>query len=49
MKSKPRGAMIEVKCEACLAPKLVRVSDVKRGWGRYCSKSCKAKKKAAEE
>jgi len=37
-----RGAKIEVKCERCKTPFLARVADRKRGWGRFCSKSCKA-------
>lgn len=28
------------KCEVVFHPKL---ADVKRGWGKFCSKSCKAK------
>lgn len=36
------AAMIEKKCERCREPIRVRVADHKRGWGRYCSKSCKA-------
>lgn len=38
------AAMVEVKCAECGKPKLVRKSDVKRGWGKFCSKQCKAKK-----
>ena len=34
--------MVEVKCENCSVPRKVRVADRKRGWGRFCSKSCKA-------
>lgn len=34
--------MVEVKCKTCKQPFMARVADRKRGWGRYCSKSCKA-------
>ena len=37
-----RGATIEKPCNRCKKPHTVRVADVKRGWGKYCSKSCKA-------
>ena len=39
-----RGAKVEVKCQnkRCGTAFLARVADVKRGWGRFCSKSCKA-------
>ena len=32
-----------IYCKNCGREKRVRVSDVKRGWGLFCSKSCKAK------
>ena len=35
--------MIERKCKCCSKLISVREADVKRGWGLYCSKSCKAK------
>jgi len=38
-----RGAKVEVKCKGCRTVFLARVADRKRGWGKYCSKSCKAK------
>lgn len=38
-----RGAKVERKCKGCGRSFLARVADVKRGWGRFCSKSCKAK------
>jgi hypothetical protein len=38
--------MIEKKCKCCKKPIQVRLSDHRRGWGKYCSKSCKAKKQA---
>lgn len=39
-----RGRTVEVTCKnkSCKTPFLARVADRKRGWGRYCSKSCKA-------
>lgn len=36
------AAMIEVKCQNCKDKFEVRVADRKRGWGKFCSKSCKA-------
>lgn len=38
------GKTVEVKCERCQKPFTARVADRKRGWGKYCSKSCKAVK-----
>lgn len=36
--------MIEITCACgCGRKKQVRMSDVKRGWGKYYSKSCKAR------
>jgi len=37
-----RGAKQKVKCRCCKEEFEARVADVKRGWGKYCSKSCKA-------
>lgn len=34
--------MIEVKCKRCKTPFMARVADRNRGWGKFCSKSCKA-------
>lgn len=34
--------MVEVKCQCCKTPFMARVADRKRGWGKFCSKSCKA-------
>jgi len=31
-----------VKCKNCGDPFTARTADVKRGWGKFCSKSCKA-------
>jgi hypothetical protein len=36
--------MIDKKCEWCGCNMSVRTADVSRGWGKFCSKSCKAKK-----
>lgn len=36
------GATVEVKCQRCKTPFMARVADRKRGWGKFCSKSCKA-------
>lgn len=33
---------IQKNCEACAAPITVRLADHKRGWGRFCDKSCAA-------
>jgi len=37
-----RGKTVTVKCARCNDPFVARVADRKRGWGLYCSKSCKA-------
>ena len=34
--------MVTVKCRTCGTPFQARLADRKRGWGLYCSKSCKA-------
>ncbi|MCA8120469.1 hypothetical protein LGN07_17240 [Burkholderia cepacia] len=39
---KPMPKMVERKCKRCKTPFLARAADVKRGWGLFCSKSCKA-------
>lgn len=38
------GATVTVICanRRCRAPFVARVADRKRGWAKYCSKSCKA-------
>lgn len=36
------SATVEVKCARCKAPFVARVADRNRGWGKFCSKSCKA-------
>jgi hypothetical protein len=38
----PQPKMVERKCNWCKGLFLARAADVKRGWGKYCSKSCKA-------
>jgi len=41
--SHPTGAAtVEVKCQRCKQPFMARVADRARGWGKFCSKSCKA-------
>lgn len=37
-----RGAKVNVTCERCKQEFEARVADRKRGWARFCSKSCKA-------
>lgn len=37
-----RGLKIAVKCARCKVSFMARTADRKRGWGRFCSKSCKA-------
>lgn len=41
-KKPTRGTKVEVTC-VCGNKFQARVADRKRGWGRFCSKSCKAK------
>lgn len=36
------GATVIVKCKCCKVEFTARVADRKRGWARFCSKSCKA-------
>lgn len=38
------AATVQVKCQSCGDPFTARVADRRRGWGRFCSKSCKAVK-----
>lgn len=35
-------ATIEKHCKCCKKTITVRLADHKRGWGNFCSKSCKA-------
>ena len=37
-----RGAKVTVRCQCCKTEFTARVADRKRGWARFCSKSCKA-------
>lgn len=41
------ATMVERKCARCGNAFKARKADVDRGWARFCSKSCKAKKQAA--
>jgi len=34
--------MVKIKCLVCNKEKEVKESDIKRGWGKCCSKSCAA-------
>ena len=36
------AATVERKCQCCGATMTVRAADVARGWGKFCSKRCKA-------
>lgn len=38
-----RGATATYRCKNCGDPFTARTADRKRGWARYCSKSCKAR------
>lgn len=40
---------VEVTCERCKKPFMARVADRARGWGRFCSKNCKATKPAGQK
>ena len=45
----PRGAATATyHCKGCGDPFRARTADRKRGWARYCSKSCKAKVQTAK-
>ena len=37
-----RGKTVSVKCKCCPDMFEARVADRKRGWGLFCSKSCKS-------
>ena len=37
---------IKLKCKNCKNDFYARLADVTRGWGKFCSKSCKAKKQS---
>lgn len=36
------GSSVQVNCQRCKTPFMARVADRNRGWGKFCSKSCKA-------
>lgn len=38
------AARVTVNCASCKQPFSARVADRNRGWGKFCSKSCKAVK-----
>jgi hypothetical protein len=40
----PQPKMVTCRCEWCKEPFEARAADRKRGWGKFCSKSCKASK-----
>lgn len=40
-------SMTTIKCACCGKERQVRTADVARGWGKYCSKRCKAIKQEA--
>lgn len=44
-----RGATVQVKCARCGDPFTARVADRKRGWGKFCSRSCKAIKQTQKQ
>lgn len=41
-KRKPQPRMVDCTCKWCKGPFQARAVDVARGWGKFCSKSCKA-------
>lgn len=41
--------MENARCENCRETMAVRTADRKRGWGRFCSKSCKAQKQTRRQ
>jgi len=44
LKAEVTGSKVEVKCLCCRDVFTARIADRKRGWAKYCSKSCKAQK-----
>lgn len=42
------ASMVDVKCKQCKNTFQARTADVKRGWGKFCSKKCKARKQEAK-
>ena len=47
MNKQARGATKQYKCQCCGDPFTARTADRARGWAKFCSKSCKAKKQEA--
>jgi len=43
-KHNERGSTKQYKCQCCGGVFTARTADRARGWARFCSKSCKAKK-----
>lgn len=41
-----RGSKVTCKCKFCKEDFQARVADRKRGWAKFCSKSCKAKQQS---
>lgn len=41
------AATVQRKCQNCKTEFPARVADVKRGWAKFCSKSCKATRQEA--
>jgi len=44
-----RGTQITTECEHCNGSFKARLADIRRGWGRYCTKTCKAQAQAARQ
>lgn len=50
MMAKPtRGAKVTVACAFCGKPFQAREADIRRGWGKYDTKSCKASAQAEKQ
>ena len=43
-----RSNLITKPCEACSTDFQAKAADIARGWGRFCSKSCKARQPKGE-
>lgn len=48
-KQPTRGIQIEAECEHCKGTFKARLADIRRGWGKYCSKPCKARAQAERQ
>ena len=44
-----RGTKVIRKCKSCGGEFKPRLADVNRGWGKFCSKSCKAIKQTKKK